>query len=59
MFQISEKKLAELSTNLMKHTKLLKNHKLDKKYLSLEMLNVDIKSIKKNIKIFKTIANKI
>jgi sugar phosphate isomerase/epimerase len=58
-FQISEKKLTELSTNLMKHIKLLKNHKLDRKYLSLEMLNVDIKKIKKNIKIFKTIANKI
>lgn len=58
-FQISEKNLKELGNNYKRHVKLLKKLDLEHKFLSLEMLNVDLIKIKKNIKKFKLIANKI
>lgn len=58
-FQISEKNLKQLKKNYKRHLKLLKKLDLENKFLSLEMLNVDLHNIKKNLKKFKLIANKI
>ena len=58
-FQISEKKLQQLSNNLKIHMAILKKFKLDNRYLSLEMLNIDLSKIKKNIKKFKLISKQL
>ena len=38
---------------------ILKKFKLDNRYLSLEMLNIDLSKIKKNIKKFKLISKQL
>jgi len=58
-FQVSEKNLGALKKDFKKHIKLLKKHQLNNKYLSLEMVNIDIDQIQKNIKKFKIIASNI
>ena len=57
-FQISEKNLKEIK-NHKKHVSLLKKFNLENKYLSLEMLNIDLNKIRKNLKKFKLIASNI
>ena len=56
-FQISEKNLTGLKNDLNKHKKLLKQFDIKKNFISLETLNLDLKEIEKNIKLFKSITN--
>ena len=54
--QISEKDLKGLSDNTSKHKVILKKLDLNNKFISLEMLNLDINKLEKNIKKFKFIS---
>ena len=58
-FQISEKNLQQLSSNPKIHINILKKFKLDNRYLSLEMLNIDLNKIQKNIKKLKLISKQL
>ena len=58
-FQISEKKLQQLSSTPKIHINILKKFKLDNRYLSLEMLNIDLNKIQKNIKKLKLISKQL
>ena len=58
-FQISEKNLLGLSNNMEKHKKILRKFILKNKFISLEMLNIDINKLDKNIKKFKIITKNI
>ena len=58
-FQVSEKNLGEISSNFTKHKNILKKFKLSKRYISLELLNIKLNKLKKNIKKFKLITNSI
>tara|TARA_Y100001970_G_scaffold294353_1_gene451306 strand:- start:6718 stop:7515 length:798 start_codon:yes stop_codon:yes gene_type:complete len=57
-FQVSEKNLSELK-NHKKHIDLLNKLNLKNKYLSLEMLNIDLYKVKRNLQKFKLIAEKV
>ena len=54
--QISEKNLKGLSKKINKHKAILKKLELNNKFISLEMLNLDINKLDKNIKKFKLIT---
>ncbi len=58
-FQISEKNLSNLSNNKEKHKKILRKFSLNNKFISLEMLNLDIRKLDANIKKFKIITKNI
>ena len=49
-FQISEKDLLNLSNNKEKHKKILRKFDLKNKFISLEMLNININKLENNIK---------
>lgn len=57
--QVSEKNLVGLSNNIKKHKKILKKFNLKKMFISLEMLNLDIRKLNNNIKKFKIITKNI
>lgn len=57
-FQISEKNLVSLSDGNINHLKILKKFKIKKNFISLEMLNIDHSTLKKNITKFKGIISK-
>ena len=54
--QISEKDLKGLSDNISKHKVILKKLDLNNKFISLEMLDLDINKLEKNIKKFKFVS---
>ena len=58
-FQISEKNLTSISKTKINHVKILKKFKIKKKFISLEMLNVNIFNIKDDIIKLKQIVSKI
>ena len=58
-FQVSEKNLTVLSNNTIKHKKILKKFNLNNKFISLEMLNIDIRKLNTNIKKLKIITKNI
>ena len=58
-FQISEKNLISLSKGSINHNQILKKFVLNNKFVSLEMLNTNLKDLGKDIKKFKKIISKI
>ena len=58
-FQISEKNLIPISRGSTPHVKILKNFDTTKRHISLEMLNVDIKNLKKEVIKFKNMIKKL
>ena len=58
-FQISEKNLTSISKTKINHVKILKKFKTKKKFISLEMLNINIFNLKDDIIKFKQIVSKI
>ena len=56
-FQVSEKNLLGLKSNLDRYRKLLRKFTIKKQFISLETLNLSLNDIKKNINLFKSIIN--
>ncbi len=55
-FQISEKNLLGLKIDIKRHQKLLKKFNINKKFISLETLNLNINDLKRSLLIFKLIT---
>ena len=56
-FQISEKNLSSLKKDTKRHKELLKKFNIKKKFISLEVLNVNLKDLEKDINLFKSITS--
>lgn len=58
-FQISEKKLKGLENSTINHRKILSNFKINKRNVSFESSNLNIKKLNENILIFKQIIGSL
>ena len=56
-FQISEKNLLSLKKDTKRHKELLGKFDIKKKFISLEILNVNLTNLKKDINLFKSITS--
>jgi sugar phosphate isomerase/epimerase len=55
-FQVSEKDLLSLKKDTKRHKQLLRKFDIKKQFISLETLNVNLKDLKKDITLFKSIT---
>ena len=56
-FQVSEKNLVSLNKNIKKHKRLLQKFDIKSQFISLEILNLNLKKLKRNIILFKSITD--